>query len=215
MNEQNEGRSPTSEMHASKPGRPLTSRRRGEVLEKAILEAAWEELSEVGYSRLTMEAVADRAKTNKAAVYRRWPSKARLVVAALLKKIPFPLDNVPDTGNLRTDLVTFLHNVLLPLQMIGPETIHGLMVEQLGRDFVPTFSRAKPTQEIGRWTAAMLQILKKAEARGEIHTANIIPRVLSLPVALISYEVLTTREPVSDETIAEIVDKIFLPLVQK
>ena len=50
-------------------------RRRGEELEAALLEAAWAELVEVGFARLTMESVAARAKTGVAVLYRRWPRK--------------------------------------------------------------------------------------------------------------------------------------------
>ena len=55
-----------------------SSRRRGTKLEDALLDAAWEELQEVGYTRLTMEAVAARAGTSKPVLYRRWPNRARL-----------------------------------------------------------------------------------------------------------------------------------------
>ena len=58
-------------------------RRRGEELEAALLEAAWQELVEAGFARLTMESVAARAKTGVAVLYRRWPNKDDLVLAAI------------------------------------------------------------------------------------------------------------------------------------
>src|SRR5580704_17603611 len=77
-------RSPSSEadrsLHAHSGG---TTRRRGEALETALLDAAWEELQAVGYAGLTTEAVADRAGTSRAVIYRRWPKRAELVIAAL------------------------------------------------------------------------------------------------------------------------------------
>src|SRR5512147_2749500 len=72
--------------------------------EQEILDAALEVLGEVGYDRLTMDAVAQRAKASKATLYRRWSSKARLVVEALARTKGVP--EIPDTGDLRTDLVT-------------------------------------------------------------------------------------------------------------
>jgi len=51
-----------------------TTRRRGAELEAALLDAAWDELQAVGYAGLTMEAVADRAGTSRAVLYRRWPN---------------------------------------------------------------------------------------------------------------------------------------------
>ena len=58
--------------------RPRTARgrRRGAALEEAVLRAAIDELLAVGYARLTMDRVAERAGTNKNAIYRRWPSRA-------------------------------------------------------------------------------------------------------------------------------------------
>ena len=72
--------------------------------EREILDAALEVLAEVGYDRLTMDAVAQRAKASKATLYRRWNSKATLVVDALATQKATP--PVPDSGDLRTDLLT-------------------------------------------------------------------------------------------------------------
>src|SRR3954454_1280638 len=72
--------------------------------EREILDAALEVLAEVGYDRLTMDAVAQRAKASKATLYRRWNSKATLVVDALASQKASP--PVPDSGDLRTDLLT-------------------------------------------------------------------------------------------------------------
>src|ERR1700727_1630360 len=83
-------------------------RRRGEELEAALLEAAWEELAEVGFARLTMESVAGRAKTGVAVLYRRWPNKDDLVIAAIRHYgRAHPVDT-PDTGSLRGDMIALL-----------------------------------------------------------------------------------------------------------
>ena len=66
----------------------IRSRRRGEVLERALYEATLAELAEVGYGGLTMEGIAARAHTGKAALYRRWCSKHDLVYAALVFALP-------------------------------------------------------------------------------------------------------------------------------
>src|SRR6187551_3405389 len=70
--------------------------------EQQILDAALEVLADVGYDRLTMDAVAQRARASKATLYRRWNSKLRLVIDALLTIKQAP--TVPDTGSLREDL---------------------------------------------------------------------------------------------------------------
>src|SRR3954447_4114249 len=66
----------------------LPQRRRGAALQDAILQAAFDELSEVGYTAFAVEAVAARARTGKASIYRRWPTKQELVMDALLERLP-------------------------------------------------------------------------------------------------------------------------------
>jgi AcrR family transcriptional regulator len=189
------------------------TRRRGEILEEAILLAAWEELSSVGYVHLTMEGVAARAKTNKAVMYRRWPNKCRLIIAALKKHLPRPTWEPPDTGELRTDVLILLRNVTQPLQIIGAETIHGLMVDFLDKERVSSLPRMLHLGENDKVTTAMRTILEHAQKRGEVTLETINPRIVSLPGDLIRYEILIRQEPVSDITLNEIVDDIFLPLI--
>lgn len=187
------------------------TRRRGQELENAILQAAWEELSVTCYSRLTMEAVADRAGTSKAVIYRRWKSRAELVLAVLRFQGPsFAGNEVPDTGNLREDILALLRGLTRPLEIVGPETLHGLTAE-LGGSGDP-FSKFLPTQ--GKSSNTMNVILRRAEQRGEIDMAKLSPRVVKLPVDLLRNEWLLYYETVPDEIITEIVDDIFLPLIQ-
>src|ERR1700678_4159356 len=85
-------------------------RRRGEELEAALLEAAWDELVDVGFAKLTMESVAARAKTGVAVLYRRWPNKDELVLAALRHYGTEHPVEVPDTGSLRGDMIALLES---------------------------------------------------------------------------------------------------------
>ncbi|RFU84448.1 TetR/AcrR family transcriptional regulator [Streptomyces triticagri] len=91
-------------VHASKASASTPSRRRGAVLKRAILDAALQQLSVVGWNALTMEGVAAQAQTGKAAVYRRWPSKEDLVADALCAGFP-ELSELPDNGSVREDLI--------------------------------------------------------------------------------------------------------------
>ena len=86
------------------------SRRRGEVLERALYEATLAELSQVGYGRLTMEGIAARAHTGKAALYRRWASKHDLVHAALV----FALPPVPEPRSGRSALRRAIAEAAMP-----------------------------------------------------------------------------------------------------
>lgn len=78
-------------------------RRRGPELERAILDATLEQLGTGGWSAVTMEGVAAGARTGKAALYRRWSSKADLVAEALRDGLP-ELGGIADHGSVREDL---------------------------------------------------------------------------------------------------------------
>jgi AcrR family transcriptional regulator len=80
-------------------------RRRGDELEAALLDAAWDELVEVGFARLTMESVAARARTGVAVLYRRWPGQDALTMAAIAHYGGNHPVEIPDTGSLRGDML--------------------------------------------------------------------------------------------------------------
>src|ERR1700709_2019302 len=71
-----------------------------------ILEATLELLLEVGYDRLTLDAVARRARASKATLYRRWDDKPSLVVDAMVRAKAAPNIETHDTGSLRSDLIS-------------------------------------------------------------------------------------------------------------
>lgn len=201
------------EQSASESQNISNSRRRGEVLENDILQAVWNELAEVGYTHLTMEGVAARAKTNKPSVYRRWPQKSELVIASLQKQLSKRAIVIPNTGSLRSDLLNLLYNITKTMKVIGAETLHGLMADHFGKE-MSTSLPLKIGAISDESDAVMMTILTNAQARGEVDLKKIKKRIISLPMDLIRYEVLTTHEPISDERIIEIVDDIFLPLVR-
>lgn len=190
------------------------TRRRGEALEEAILQAAWEEVTKTGYTQMSMESVATRAGTNKAVLYRRWANKSDLVIAALHKYLPKITNEIPDTGNLRCDVYTYLYLRAEPLRPIGAETIRGLMMEpQVWRMIITAMQQMIERKSENKITLALKAILKNSELRGEIRLEKLTPRIISLPWDLLRNEMMTKQEPISDEVIAEIVDDIFLPLV--
>ena len=186
-----------------------TTRRRGEVLEAALLDATWAELQAVGYQALTMEAVADQAGTSRAVLYRRWPKKAELVVAALRHRGPLLSGEVPDTGSLRGDVVALLTRMSTRLAKTGPELLYGLLGDYLADADLFERLRADVLQ-IG--TGVTMTILKRAAERGEARS-DVSPRIAALPTDLYRNELLLRRTPPDKAVIAEIVDDVFLPLV--
>ena len=187
------------------------TRRRGAALEEALLDAAWAELQEAGYPSLTMEAVADRAGTSRAVLYRRWRNRAEMVITAMRRHRPMLSGEPPDTGSLRGDVLALLTRVSARLTDLGPETLHGI----LGDYFADTETVAAfQDQVLHIGAGAMAALLKHADERGEVRQ-GISPRVASLPTDLFRHELLIRRTPPSRSVITEIVDDVFLPLVQR
>lgn len=187
----------------------MAQRRRGAELEQAILRAAAAELQEVGYARLTMDRVAKRAGTNKNAIYRRWPSRAELGVAAYRQLVRDTME-LPDTGSLREDALTILRVANRHWSSPLGEVLRGLLAG-IGPEL---FSRALggPNEtEASSW----LTVLGRAVARGEAAPEALHPRVATTAIALLRNEFVTRGVPtVTDDVIVEIVDEVYLPLVR-
>jgi AcrR family transcriptional regulator len=186
------------------------TRRRGAALENALLDAAWAELQETGYAGLTMEAVADRAGTSRAVLYRRWRNRPELVIAAIRRYRPMLSGEIPDTGSLRGDVLALLRRMSSRLAEIGTETVYGLLGEYLSD--AEMFAQGQ-RQLLDISAEVMGTILKRAADRGEARS-DIGARIATLPTALFRNELFLTRNPPSEGTLVEIVDDVFLPLVR-
>jgi len=192
----------------SSKARAVASRRRGKVLEAAIFDAVSQELTESGYVNFSIERVAARAGTSKPVIYRRWPTRARLVYAALRASRPGLSFEAPDTGTVRGDVLVILHNVSEMVEELSPEVIFGLIAELL-HEKSPLFAEVHE-----RNTEIMTEILTRGIRRGEIAAEKLTPRVAALPFDLVRYQLMVLRQPLSRQDIEEIVDRIFLPLVR-
>ncbi|WP_324191115.1 TetR/AcrR family transcriptional regulator [Nocardia beijingensis] len=185
-------------------------RRRGEVLEQAILQAAAGELAEAGYAGFSIDRVAARAGTNKTTIYRRWPTRAALAVAAF--RDAATTDELPDTGDLRTDVLAMLRGAADRIASRQGELLRVLATEMhsqpdlLGRVRDQLFDTG-----VTRW----LTVLGRAVARGQARPEALTPRIATLAVDLLRNEYLIRGvTTIHDRTITEIVDSIYLPLVQ-
>lgn len=131
----------------------------------AIVHAALEELAEVGYWRMSMDAVARRAGVGKAAIYRRWPSKQRLVID-IVADIGIGVEETPDMGSLRGDIAAFLalnaQHLSQPLPSRILPDLHAEMVRdtELARAIYTLLQ--EPRRE------KVDEILRRAQVRGEI-----------------------------------------------
>jgi AcrR family transcriptional regulator len=185
------------------------TRRRGAALEGAILDAGWDQLMDGGYAGFTYEAIAERARTSKTVLYRRWPDKEALLLAVLGHRGYGVPAAAPDTGSLREDVLTLLRRAGNLLGEGGAALFSTLVGSYY--DETRTSPAELRTRLLGDRSLAMTQIVDRAMARGEI-TAPLPPRVVALPIDLFRHEVLMTLGRVPDEVIVDIVDSVFLPL---
>lgn len=186
-------------------------RRRGEELERAILAAAWDRLLELGYGNFTIDAVAEAAGTSRSVLYRRWPDRDALIAATLAYGLQNSRAEVPDTGTLRGDIIEVLRRASTARAQLVP-LMSVLMGSYFSADGV-TFAGLRQ-QLIGeRSNGSMDDILDRAVARGEVDPARLTPRVRSVVFDLFRHDLLMTLKPLTEESIAAIVDEVFLPLV--
>lgn len=174
--------------------------------EVELLEVTLQLLQENGYDRLTVDAVAATARASKATVYRRWPSKAELVLAAFtegIRQVAVP----PETGTLRGDLVRLGE---LVCEQIGRQagTLRAVLVE-VSRN--PALNEVMQHQFVDQRKSLMLEILGQAAQRGEIEAAAVDEDLWDvLPGYLIFRSLVSGRAPTA-RTVADLVDNVILP----
>ena len=184
-------------------------RRRGPVLEEAILEAAIAELSEVGYANLTMERVATRARASKASVYSRWPTRMELVMDVFYHLMPDPTSPL-DTGALRGDLIAAFRQTAQLLEGPAGEAVRGLLADVLP-DSGRTAELRRRSHQHGRQT--MQEIVRRAVERGEISADAATPSRLEAGPAMLRYHFLFEGSQISEEVILAIVDEVMVPVL--
>ena len=188
-----------------------TGRQRGKALENAVLDAAWSELIGGGYAGFTMEAVAARARTSRPVLYRRWPNRANLAIAAvrhIMHKHPL---NIPDTGKVRGDLIALLQQFSEKRALFAAS--FSLQMNEYFSETNASMADLRKSVLQG-YHSQLAVVLARGVDRGEIDRSKLTPRIASLPADLLRHEVLMTLRPVPKAVITEFVDDIFLPLVR-
>jgi len=193
------------------PGRPARARRHGAELEGAILRAAVEELTESGYAGLTMDRVARRSGTNKNTIYRRWPSRAALGIAAYRKLVAATTPS-PDTGELRSDVLALMRRANRHWSSPAGGILRALLA---GARDDPQLLALIQEHSADAGSAAWLTILARAVVRGEASLDALHPRVATVAIVLLRNEFIAGGYPtVPDSVILEIVDEVYLPLIR-
>jgi len=184
-------------------GRPRDPRR-----DQAIYDAVLELLAEVGFDRMSLDAVAARAGVSKPTIYRRCPDgKAALVAAAVaFRRAAKP--GAPDTGSLREDLLEMVRH--MSENMVENAHLAGGLAGQLrtSAELRAIFAEHVIEPERDRWRL----LLERAEARGEIvpGATELFPDV---GPSLIHGRVSFGSEPLDEAFAVELVDRVLLPIL--
>ena len=180
---------------------------RAEAREQAILDAALELVKEVGYDRLSMDALAERAHAGKATIYRRWTGKAQVVAEAIRRrKSELQLD--PDTGSLRDDLLAALGRTCVSLAL--DEAIVTGVMSAMRTD--PELAELMRTQVIdggGKFDG----IVARAVARGELPPGTVAQPIDEVVPALVMMRLVFQGQPLDEAFTVHLVDDVILPLL--
>jgi AcrR family transcriptional regulator len=171
-----------------------------------LLEVTLQLLQQHGYDRLTVDAVAATARASKATVYRRWPSKAELVLAAVhegFRQVAVP----PDTGTLRGDLLR-LGELVSQQARQHASTIRAVLVE-VSRN--PALNDAMQQQFVDEREALILHVLRQAVDRGEIEAAAISDELWDLLPGYLVFRTIVAGRPPTHRTVQTLVDDVVLP----
>lgn len=186
---------------------PSAHRRRGDELIGAIRAATLAELVEHGWAGLTVEGVADRAGVGKASIYRRWPGKLELALDAIDQVLPDLVES-PDTGSIRGDLIAMLRT--FSTAMNGP---CGALMRSAGDPDADELRQAVEERLVAPRRNRMLEVMRRAIARGEIRGDAARPRIAEVGPMLLHAE-LMRHGRVGDRTIVGLVDEVLLPMLR-
>ena len=184
------------------PGRPLDA-----GIEADLLRATQDLLIEQGFERLTVDAVAKRCSASKATIYRRWPSKVALAVAATAALLPVP--EVPDTGDFREDLLAcscaYIQDDrrIAVLASLLTATRHDPVLRTAARD------------TIGSPVGGLFEhVFARAVSRGQIAKGIDIDIISEVLPAIAFHYVAALGLPIDERLVLRVIDGVLLPALR-
>lgn len=190
------------------------TRRRGKQLEADILQATFELIATCAYEDLTMDKIAAQAHTSKTVLYRRWKTKADVVMAALRAQIQagdFTF-TPPDTGSLRGDLLSLFETIMARLEQVHFQNMSSLIMEHAGG-----ISMADYFQKLAHknyLTLIIKDFFAHAEARGERNERQIPDYVYELPI-LLTLDLIFSGSNLTQADFRQLTDTALMPVYQQ
>jgi len=187
-------------------------RKRDHTRDAEILDAALDVLAETGYTGMTIDMVAARAKAGKATVYRRWASKGELVVDAVacMKRDEVKPENLPDTGTLRGDLTANIKTRTIEESVRKMRIMSGIM-SMISLD--PELAEVAREAIIEPRASVNRLYFQRAIDRGEIPANTDVERLSMVNQAMAMYRMLVESKPITREFLLGVIDGVILPAV--
>lgn len=186
---------------------PRRGRPRAEGLDEALLDVTLDLAGEVGIHGMSMDDLAQRAGVSKATIYRRWPSKERLVLEALNHAIR-PFDLI-DTGTLRNDLDAYLVELARRMSEGKASDVLPDLIAASVRD--PNLRSS--LDEYIRYRRQPLQtILGRGTQRGELAADTDVEVLIDALIGPFVYRRLLSHEPLDDDFVERLLQTV-LPTV--
>ena len=185
-------------------GRPRDPQRR-----RAILDAAMALIAEVGYDRMTIDAIAARSGVSKPTLYRRWPHGKPELVADAIRERHAERVPMPDTGSLRGDLLALIAAQTGKLL----DEVHlacGLVTQLRASEELAAVMRE---HVIAAERARYETLLGRARERGELAAGRVSPLFADIAGSIVFGRVTITGEPVDRAFVEELVDHVLLPIL--
>jgi AcrR family transcriptional regulator len=187
-------------------GRPPSTQ-----IDHAVLEATVDALAEVGFEALSVADVARRAKSTTPAIYRRYPDKTELVIAAVVHELASLPPDPPDHGSLRVDLVTWIR---LTADALTPKRIRIMVALTLAAPTTPEPMQRLTTALERLALTAWITLIQRAVARGELSNDRVSPLIPRIPATMIANVTLLGKTTPDAAFIDELIDAIILPALR-
>lgn len=191
----------------AQPGRKLDRSRDG-----TILDAALAVLAEVGYEAATVDTIAARAGAARATIYRRWPTKAALAVAAVahLTAGDAMSTELPDLGNLRDDLLA----TIVPMSEAEQQLRIDVMstIADAGRT-EPALASLTASASADPWIEVSRTLLRRAIDRGEFPPGDTNTVATVIPTMCV-YRTAIERQPITRDFVTDLIDHVVLPALR-
>lgn len=188
------------------------SRRRGAVLEHAILEAALAQLGTVGWSALTMEGVAAEAHTGKAAIYRRWPSKEDLVADALRVALPV-FHGAPDLGGVREDLLSLCLRMRAVMYSRSGMALRSV-IHECDAAAADRFHSVIDEGVVEPGAKLIREVISRGVERGEVRPEALDDYVCDVIPALMMYRSKMCASEWTEAELTRMIDRVMVPLLR-